>query len=634
MNIFDFKNISSFKKAKKAFTLVEILLVVSLIGFLYIVTTKVIHHNIDHKIPLYVYNLYKNLNNESILLTRKLLEEANGESSSSGSDTDNGGSSVDGNTGEESNGADNTSKKTIEEVLSGLDAKSYCEAFAEDINTLGNIDCQNIVKIQPVIEDLTKNITYDCTRSYKFSVNDNGTYEEIREPILENSINTCESNNDVNIEALKCKATPTISINNLLINNTNNLYAYNCKINKSDDNENENKHFFDIRVKPNFTKSLKTINNINLNFIDIVPETEKYILKYNLLANINQDAICPEISRAKFDKSSSVKCNITFSKVNLVGDLYDPLNSTILYKREPYEFYCKRMSGGLKKSSNEPVKSHAYYGLDQSIPTMNNNCIGYIQHADDIKKFKQIDFINYKDKIVWYPGVDGSYCSTPTNQKTREYCAIDPPESTDVGFLYINVKLLNRNTILDNDSQNFNHELYYNKWSNFFNNNRNFAKVTKSELNLTSKNEGSVERTIEKKTSEKLYLARFIYAAIDTTLEKGEMNKNIFVFEQFGDKIIPVGFLANDPNTPLKFDVITRNPTTYKIEKINYKDGMEKRPLTFCEAMAYTGEKFSEYCGCKKQNEPVTQYDKSSYCFNSFGCMISPVKPSTIGRFK
>ena len=101
----------------------------ALINILYIVTTKVIQHNLEKKVPTYVYYLYKNLNNETKLLTKKLLENANKGGLSSGTNS------------EETNGANNnTSKKTIEEVLKNLDAKSYCEAFAEDTNLVGHID--------------------------------------------------------------------------------------------------------------------------------------------------------------------------------------------------------------------------------------------------------------------------------------------------------------------------------------------------------------------------------------------------------------------------------------------------------------------------------------------------------------
>ena len=120
-----------------------------------------------------------------------------------------------------------------------------------------------------------------------------------------------------------------------------------------------------------------------------------------------------------------------------------------------------------------------------------------------------------------------------------------------------------------------------------------------------------------------------IYAAIDTTFKLGKMNEDIFAFEQFGKKIIPIGYLANNTNSPLKFDVIARNLETSKIEKVNYKEGSQKRALTFCEAMKYTGSKFSQYCGCKDEdNNIVKQYPIHQDCNNKFGCIIRPVKPN------
>ena len=89
---------------------------------------------------------------------------------------------------------------------------------------------------------------------------------------------------------------------------------------------------------------------------------------------------------------------------------------------------------------------------------------------------------------------------------------------------------------------------------------------------------------------------------------------------------------------------------------MNYKNGTEKRPLTYCEAMIYTGEKFSPYCGCKNASDNKSYlmlregyynwYDSSewnaglklkrNFCDtskNPFGCIIRPVKPSSSGRF-
>ena len=173
---------------------------------------------------------------------------------------------------------------------------------------------------------------------------------------------------------------------------------------------------------------------------------------------------------------------------------------------------------------------------------------------------------------------------------------------------------------------------YYEKWSGFF---KNYPCLDIMDSEKSSK---SIEKntTTEEKDeiisdSQDVEYNHFIYTAIDTTFEKGEMDKNIFIFEHFEDKIIPVGYLANNENTPLKFDVITRDPVTFKMKKVNDK------PLTYCEAMSYTGEEFSKYCECKDKDEKViTQYEemKDSSCKNAFGCMIRPVKPSLSGRFK
>ena len=51
---------STLNKGKNGFTFVEVILVMALISFLYIVTMKVIQHNLEQKVPTFVYYLYKN----------------------------------------------------------------------------------------------------------------------------------------------------------------------------------------------------------------------------------------------------------------------------------------------------------------------------------------------------------------------------------------------------------------------------------------------------------------------------------------------------------------------------------------------------------------------------------------------
>ena len=60
---------STLNKRKRAFTFVEVIIVMAIISFLYVVATKVIKHNIEAKTPTYVYYLYKNLQDYNKILT-------------------------------------------------------------------------------------------------------------------------------------------------------------------------------------------------------------------------------------------------------------------------------------------------------------------------------------------------------------------------------------------------------------------------------------------------------------------------------------------------------------------------------------------------------------------------------------
>ena len=154
---------STLNKGKRAFTFVEVILVMALISFLYVVTTKVIQHNIEKKVPTYVYYLYKNLDTESKLLTKKLLDQTNSSTTGDGS----------------------TTPKTIEEILKGLDAKSYCEAFAKDINIIGDVDCENIEQKDIQEEEIIthhssqRNVTSENT--IELSIDDKGRINTIND---------------------------------------------------------------------------------------------------------------------------------------------------------------------------------------------------------------------------------------------------------------------------------------------------------------------------------------------------------------------------------------------------------------------------------------------------------------------
>lgn len=615
------------RKKAIGFTYIEVIIVIALISFVCVVTTKVIQHNLEQKIPLYVYNLYKNLDFESKLLTKRFLTEdengLNGSSSSSSS----------------SSGIGN---KTIEEILKKVDAKTYCKAFAKDINLAGEVDCENSVKDEEV--DISENrttIQYDCSRSYSFRVNNDGSYLETLTPIYNSNLSQCLNNENFSDKTISCNAKPTIAINDLLKKNTEENYTYSCKKSEetnedgADETETE-KSQFSLDSKPKTGKALQTTNNVYLKFVTLKPSDGRYTLKYNLFANIGQDEIMPTHS---FDTPISCGCR---QKSDMDGNCID------VFDWHVNNDCCKWVWDGQRKRWGSLWGTLENWSV---IPSFENNKCSFKVSTETCALDAKTNVIqkpkSYSKEIELMQEFQiGDPLAYARERQENDY-KIDNNSlvvtNVTIRKKYKDISGQNRNPIVSklnirrvaynfNDNKEF-YRKYYTKWNSFFTNN-NFAKVTKDAINLQEVNEGSLEKTIENNSSGTTnlneYLAHFIYAAIDIPFSKGKMNKNIFVFEQFGNNIIPVGYLANNPNTPLKFDVVTRGTNTLNIIKLNQK------PLTFCEAMQYTGDKFSKYCSCKDLSDSVvTQYPKSSVCDNNFGCIIKPVQPSNVApKFK
>ena len=555
-----------------------------LISFLYIVTTKVIQHNLEKKVPTYVYYLYKNLENESKLLTKKLLDQTNQENSSSGSN-------------EVSNDTSGTSNKTIEDILKGIDAKNYCKVFSDDLNIIGNVDCENSSK-EYNISITTNNINnYICTRSYLFNVQNNGTYSEKYTPTYDSNYQNCENINDFNLHTLRCNAQPKILINNLIIPNTNKLHTYNCIKEEKTIDSSVVSNDFDISEKLNLSNNIKTTNNIYLNFITLVLTNVN--AQYNLKAKISQDEICPEVNLEGNEEDFIFLTKPIFDYVieiaNCVSYRSDLSGGQFLCIWGANHYLFARLnnkrinnaSSGIDEENKQCyTKIDTCYGRIENLQVQ-KNLLDFFGNGQTLKFHHNKNNIVYKEITQKWPFKDYFYGES---------------------------------------------EAYYDKWSTFF---KNIGKTGEERQTIEAIkeeefNEGIISSNsqINENVNNKINLAHFIYASIDTPFSEGEMNKNIFVFEQFGNKIIPVGYLANNPNTPLKFDVITRDPQTLKIEKINDK------PLNFCEAMKYTGDKFSQYCGCKDEdNNIVTEFSKIEVCNNHFGCTIRPIKPSLSSWF-
>ena len=617
------------KYKKLAFTFVEVMIVMALISFLYVMTTKVIQHNLDAKASSYVYNLYKNLESENVFVAKKLLNQANNNNASSGEDS-NGDSSNEGNNNNGTGSENVTTNKSIDEVLKQTDAKSYCNAFTKDLNLIGNADCEKSSRAQNAVTSHTNESNYNCSRTYNFVVNDDGTYSEIMSPKLEEASTTCEENSDFSSDNIICKASPKTSIEGLLIDNTKNMYAYSCTKIKNDgeddesidedENQSENENTFDIDVKPqNFGNSLKTANNIHLNFVTFISPNDKYKPIYKLsTTSISQEAICPAVTRAKLLSSVSKTCSFS-SDSNQYGTNKYYYVSQNQCNANSYDYYAYSQVVGTfyakQKSNNKFIVAGDCKNWDLSanynaFSLSGSTCQSYLNYA---KNFNVNSNSFSKENSVLHKCL----LTTGANWSKTGY------KSATFYTKVYNIKYENFDAL----------KAYYIKWNNFFTKNPDIPKETKAAIDIEGQGEGIVDdievREVENKNGGG-HIAHFIYASIDTPFSEAQIGKNLFVFEQFKDKIIPVGYLASNANTPLKFNVITRDPQTMKIKTLNSK------PLTYCEAMKYTGQDFSQYCNCKDESgKVVTKYDIDESCNNNFGCMIKAVRTTaTPSKFR
>ena len=346
----------------------------------------------------------------------------------------------------------------------------------------------------------------------------------------------------------------------------------------------------------NLSNNIKTTNNIYLNFITLVLTNVN--AQYNLKAKISQDEICPEVNLEGNEEDFIFLTKPIFDYVTEIANC-DSYRSDL----SGGQFYCQWGANQYLYARLNSIKirnDRSGIGKNQQCYKDIDTCYGRIENLQVQKNL--LDFFGSGRTLSFHHNKNNNLYNT-INQKWpfKDYFYGES-------------------------------EAYYDKWSTFF---KNIGKTGEERQTIEAIkeeefNEGIISSNsqINENVNNKINLAHFIYASIDTPFSEGEMNKNIFVFEQFGNKIIPVGYLANNPNTPLKFDVITRDPQTLKIEKINDK------PLNFCEAMKYTGDKFSQYCGCKDEdNNIVTEFSKIEVCNNHFGCTIRPIKPSLSSWF-
>lgn len=559
------KNIIS---GKSAFTYVEIIFVMLLISIITVATIKVIMHNEKNKVPLYVYYLYKQLDNESYVFAND-IDKSNPD-------------------------------KNFDEILASMNVQNYCTAMAQELNTVGDINCENSKELTIA----SQNQTVDCERDYKFSFDMDANPIRVSNPVYSSSLPQCNDDySDI------CQHKPNYKVPIMGDDNTKIYWAYKC----TSSIQNNNTLSSDIQFDPTqYPRSFNLINNVKLNFLFLNDKKIQYTYKVNLTqTSLNTSSLFQEFENCSINATNknNYVCELSKSSQGSLKHLKvsDKNGKSFIV----LNLYSQILNGALEYSEfaylfKQKFDSYATDAIADAKRCNTQNC--------DLPNYKRIFQNDEKANVI------EKYLLKIDTYGAEVWLNLKSTRSDQQSFwpLYKFLENMEKTRQMYPDSIQYKEKRVEN--GEYY---KEYYPVNAFEKYI---NESFVEER-EEYPYDKTHI--IIYAAIDTMFKLGKMNENIFAFEQFGKKIIPIGYLANNINSPLKFDVIARNLETSKIEKVNYKEGSQKRALTFCEAMKYTGDKFSQYCGCKDEdNNIVKQYPIHQDCNSKFGCIIRPVKPS------
>lgn len=633
-----YKNSIGSAKIKKAFTFAEMIFVIILVLILWIAASNIMQYNANIKVPLYVYYLYKNLENESNILAEKLNER------------------------------NEFQNKQIEDILNSMTAEEYCKILSKDMNTVGEVNCYNGT-LEELATDTynTEKSIYTFQREYtaklsqqnnKFVVN-HATYNPSRNIINFPDCTTLKRKDLIENETL-CKYKPeqklSILTNNdkIIADNTEQEQIY--KFIKTEDEQAQRllgtvKHSVDNFVIPeNKKKAFKSVNNISIFIRKIVKSSNVYLFNvlYRQYLDVNNlyDNYLQDYNG--FGKNTINSGTTSLSKFLLDGDESIIKIKNISYKNKNLVFSSKTQDRNSKygtyiykyKYDNQQYELDVYAYLHDETNSVDGNYVAIYVYFNfymldveaktkmpitsgflaqnlmsnpDVTYFPLIRATNNEDLLSQDKVSQTRYCNKFNEKRGNIYSQNNINTTFNKDGLIIE-QVINLNLIKD---------LYGSQMSlqSLGQQAIDFCKYYINNNTYTKEEEKAID-TIGG------FSNYFIYAAIDTDFRKGEMNKNIFAFEQFRKKIIPVGFLANNENTPLRFNVISRDTDTWKTKQVNDK------ALTFCEAMQYTGENFSLHCGCTDtEGHLVNQYPKKAVCDTPFRCKITAVKPTINKRF-
>ena len=471
--------------------------------------------------------------------------------------------------------------KTID--LETLDASDFCSYIAKKINTIGKVSCNNQNKnliIQSNKEIWQKSLTEEIddygTQNWKASVTGSDEYSKTSDDIQNINLNITQVLDALNNNfqsSINKSFTTSNGIETLITAGTTNT----TKVKQSEYNY--------IEHCPNPDKTIKFYNPRNManmmafkNF-----SSSFYSVDYSQYYTIWYKNACRYLLiKGKNQGDPFYNSTTTYNKKTYLGigrkGLIDTFNTAITNNGLSYPSDCKEIS---KMSNKQEL-------------TQYSTCSTCQARLDNLRIQKLIrDTYGKASEIDYYLAL-GSCINSYTPNKLFK---------SGVNFL----SSTNMFSVAN--------EQYLNKWGGYFENQN-------KEANYEAPKSETIQDAEEIEPVK--YNNHFITVGIDDSLEKREEEKAIFSFEYFNYEFIPIGYLANNQNSPLKFNVYKYNSETNTKEKLNTS------ALTYCQAKEMTGGTVSKYCNCN--NNGTTTFTPAQACDNAMGCTIIPIKPSLTKR--
>ena len=605
-------------KKHYGFSLAELIVVILVAAIIVVFTLKLINNSAKNKTALSLYYLYNQLQHANKTVVETLRKSK-----------------------------DDYKDYLQETILADVDSKTYCQAFADSVNTSGDIDCNKTtdgdIEVTFPLDEPVSPYIYNCNADIFKKVDDDGNLYITSTVKYDQNMALCKEMKNY-LPNFYCQASTDLLGLDFMFEGEEETapnYFF-CQVDQAS-NAFEVAGVADV-VEFDKVSSFKTFNNIYLNGKKVSTTAP---VEMNFKKTVTTDPICDflynfyEFWQVKHSYHRTVVSGDDTACRNIgTGNCSSPRSpaigvwfngqgvkdnaSIVTSLSETNSNYMLNIYGDVLYPFPEIYAGLAgttgYYNSD----SVHNLCIpgNCSEHIGLLSSFTPSLAVNCNSFLNL--SLD-SYNEDNNNvTKRTEYTFAarsntpDGMKSWSFGDEIITVTFLSKIEIF-----NFSEfQKWQTKWRNYF---KKYQLPRKQEKQKVEDKQVTVAQDSENKLTMK-YAKHFIYASIGKPFDKAQLGKDIFIFEHFDGKIVPVGDLANDTNSPLRFHIYKHNTTTNKIERIV----TQPDSLSYCQAMKIAGGEVSPYSQCKENSKLITKFEPDVQCKDGFGCYIKAVKPSFV----